>query len=78
MFLYFKVFAGEKLPSANALWKLNLYNTSNQKEPYQSNILFYGDNLYLSHKATGCNIYLNYGYKSPATGHAEGVHIILI
>ncbi|RIA90459.1 hypothetical protein C1645_823371 [Glomus cerebriforme] len=63
------VFASEKSDgnsnALNALWVLNSCSS------FQSDKIFYGDDIYLTHKATGNELYLERYHKSPTTGFAE-------
>ncbi|PKK80977.1 hypothetical protein RhiirC2_186223 [Rhizophagus irregularis] len=62
------VFAGERSnEKSNFSWLLNSCNS------YQTDKIFYGDDVYLTHKATGHELYIERCYKSPTTGFAEGI-----
>jgi hypothetical protein len=48
----------------------------NSCNSYQSDKLFYGDDIYLTHKATGHELYIERCYKSPTTGFTEGILLL--
>lgn len=68
---------GQTFLVLNSIWIISTVDKLSNK-PSESEPVFYGNNFYLIHKATGKKIDIDQRYKSPVSQNAEGINVTFL